>query len=185
MTWSQLKTLPTLEYFHECFEYHPDSGDLVWKARPQSHFPTLKGMRKTNSCCAGKKAGWASKGYLKVRIAGVNYFVHRIAVLLMTGSMPPDAVDHINGDGADNRWENLRCVSRRENQKNLRMRRTNTSGVMGVGFRPGRKQWSADISVDGKIKHLGRFETKEEAALARKCAEIEHGFHPNHGSARP
>ena len=43
------------------------------------------------------------------------------------------------------------------------------------------QKWRAQIRVDGKRKHLGYFDTFDDAVAARKAAEIEHNYHPNHG----
>jgi hypothetical protein len=83
-------------------------------------------------------------------------------------------VDHINGDKLDNRRANLRVVSPSVNQANRRRRHPrNTSGVRGVGLFQGGPKWRAQITVDRKVRHLGLFDTLEEAAEARRIAEIE------------
>ena len=91
----------------------------------------------------------------------------------MTGKMPAE-VDHINRDKLDNRWSNLRPVSHTLNQRNHGGHQTNTSGVNGVCWHKHRNKWQAHIWVDGKNKHLGYFDCIEEAAAARKQAEIRH-----------
>lgn len=68
-------------------------------------------------------------------------------------------VDHINGDGLDNRRENLRIVSCAENQRNQSAHRNGKD--VGVGFLRGK--WRAHLGS----KHIGCFETKDEAKQAR------------------
>ena len=75
-------------------------------------------------------------------------------------------VDHINGDKLDNRKENLRICTKKENQRNQKVRKDNTSGYKGVALMAG-KYWRAYITSGGsRQKHLGNFKTKEEAARA-------------------
>lgn len=74
-------------------------------------------------------------------------------------------VDHIDGDGLNNRRANLRVVFHGENMKNSRLRINNSSGVKGVRLDPTGK-WRAEIRNDGKRHYLGLFQTKESAAEA-------------------
>lgn len=157
----------------ELFHYCPMTGVFT---RLKSTSPTAR---------AGEQAGGDNgRGYLRVRIRGRLYMLHRLAFLYMTGAMPEGQVDHIDGDPFNNQWGNLRDVSHQENGKNQRLRSTNVSGVMGVRFRPKQGDWRAEICVNGKNKHLGLFATKDEAAKARLQAEKEYGFHPGHGKQR-
>jgi len=100
---------------------------------------------------------------------------------MATGAWPPDQIDHVNGVRTDNRIENLRSVTHAENGRNQAIPRNNTSGVMGVARRTRGKKWHAQIKVGGKQIHLGSFDDKDEAIAARAAADIEHGFHENHG----
>jgi hypothetical protein len=80
-----------------------------------------------------------------------------------------EEVDHINGDGLDNRRVNLRTCTHSENMRNRKRLITNTSGYTGVSYSSDmkrKKRWLAQIRVGGgKRIHLGRFYTKEEAAV--------------------
>jgi hypothetical protein len=82
-------------------------------------------------------------------------------------------VDHINGDCLDNRRCNLRAVTRMKNAHNLTGERSNnTSGYMGVSFDARyRRKWVASIYVDYKKHIVGRFDSAEEANVARLAAE--------------
>jgi hypothetical protein len=124
-----------------------------------------------------------STGYLELIFDGRKYQAHRVAWLLQAGAWPKGFIDHINGARDDNRIENLRDVSSRENQMNMKMNSRNTSGVVGVVWRWKTKTWEASIKVFGKRIHLGNYADIRHAAAARKAAEKEHGFHPNHGRA--
>ena len=82
--------------------------------------------------------------------------------------------DHVSHDTLDNRRLNLRRATNAENVRNSRMRVSNSCGVKGV-TQKGTK-FSAQISVDGKKFHLGRFHTIKEAGAAYSmAAERHHG----------
>ena len=78
----------------------------------------------------------------------------------------PDGVevDHLNGDGLDCQRANMRLCSRSENQQNTPAYRGNGSGFKGVERFDGGEKWRARIRVDGKQRHLGLFNSKEDAA---------------------
>ncbi|EDD9119389.1 HNH endonuclease [Salmonella enterica subsp. enterica serovar Infantis] len=97
---------------------------------------------------------------------------------------PNEQIDHINHIRTDNRIVNLRKASNTENSRNASIGVNNTSGALGVWFEKRRKAWVAEIKVDRKKIHIGRFEKFSDAVAARKAAEVKHGFHENHGKKR-
>lgn len=80
-------------------------------------------------------------------------------------------VDHRNGDGLDNRRDNLRYATTSQNCGNQRVGRNNTSGYKGVTPRPSGK-WRARIMYQRQCQHLGEYETKEDAARAYNEAAL-------------
>lgn len=99
-------------------------------------------------------------------------YLHRLVL------QPPKGVpvDHINGDGLDNRKENLRLSSYSENSYNRRLPTHNTSGQKGVYWAKLQNKWHARIGVDGKRVHLGFFDSFEEAcAVFQAAAQKYHG----------
>ena len=90
-------------------------------------------------------------------------------------------VDHINHNKLDNRRENLRVCTAHQNSMNKSKYCNNTSGVTGVVWDKLRNKWKAQICINSKMKHLGYYNTKEEAIEARRLAEIEYygEFAPN------
>lgn len=124
------------------------------------------------------------KTYLCVRIKYVAYLLHRIIWLYCNGEFPNE-IDHINGDGTDNRLINLRNVFMAENMKNRRLPSNSSSRYIGVSFDKRRHKWYSKITVDGKIIYLGSYINRSDAVKARDDASIKYGFHKNHGSDRP
>ena len=137
-----------------------------------------RGSRKTGDCVGNTH----TSGYKRTRINNREVKIHTVVWEMFNGTIPKGfEVDHINHRKGDNRIENLRLVTRAENQRNQPKRRTNTSGVTGVRFCRNRTKWISQIQVDGKAMNLGRYDNKFDAACARKSAENKFKFHPNHG----
>lgn len=127
-------------------------------------------------------AGTINNGYLRIKVKDVKYAAHRLAWLYMTGNWPKDCIDHIDGNPSNNVFSNLRECSRIENQRNCKKPKNNTSGVKGVFAFNGGEKWQAGIGVNGKLKHLGLFDNKEDAIQARINAANEiFGEFANHG----
>lgn len=156
----------TAERARELLSYDQKTGLLTWRT-------DRKGFR-----CAGKVAGSRHTcGYTVVRIDRVRYFAHRVVWLIVTGTMPPDQIDHINRIRNDNRIENLRCASHAENNQNMQMPRTlYLTGLPGTTFSKWAKRWMSNIRVDGRRVHLGYFDTPELAHAAYVAAKRLH--HP-------
>lgn len=155
LTQDQLKQLLT---------YDKQTGSFHWVKRNQ------------------RLAGSTNKvqGYRSIHIKGKNYKCSRLAWLYVYGAMPTHQIDHINHVRGDNRISNLREVTNQENQRNRRYT-GNSSGVIGVCLDKTRNKWKPHIKVDGKLINLGRFDKLEDAVKVRRLAEVEYGFHTNHG----
>jgi len=96
----------------------------------------------------------------------------------MEGYIPENQVDHVNRIRDDNRWCNLRHVSRSCNMRNASISIANTSGVTGVTWHKNANKWVAHIRALDSTKHLGIFESFVEAVKARWDAEVKYGY-PN------
>lgn len=106
-------------------------------------------------------------GYVVIMIDDRQYTAHRLAFLYMTGKFPKE-VDHKNRVRTDNRWSNLREVTRSENIANSKMRKDNTTGFCGVHVHRGR--YCAQARLRGVRTHIGLFDTAEEAGRAALAA---------------
>jgi hypothetical protein len=113
-----------------------------------------------------------SHGYYRIRLStdgkGNLKAVHRlVAQTFLENPENKRCVDHINNIRTDNRVENLRFATHRENNMNSSKPKNNTSGNKGVHWHKRDKVWYAKIQINGKKLHLGNFETKEEAVKKR------------------
>jgi hypothetical protein len=144
----------TASRVRELLNYDPETGVMTWVVTPG---------RRTK---AGRVAGsLKSDGYVKIGVLGKRYPAHRLAWLYMTGEWPKNQIDHMDGKGANNAWNNLRDVPQKVNSQNLRRCKiTNSTGLLGVS----RTKWGfvAEIQLDGKKHHIGVFETPVDAHAA-------------------
>jgi hypothetical protein len=164
------------ERISDLVEYYPRTGLFTWKARADV-------ARNWNTRHAGRPAliSVDGKGYLFGRIDYHMYRAHRVAWAAYYGEWPVNFIDHVDGDRKNNKIDNLRDVTHEQNCRNSAMRYTNTSGRIGISFDRRSSKWYAYIRVGGKMKNLGVFKARDDAIAARERAELEFGYHPNHG----
>lgn len=178
------------EFIRECFDYLPETGELVWRKRPLHHFLSEREWKLVNTKMVGKIAGNVrpkpgAKGYKYVKACGKHEAVHRL-VLIWHGIEIPKGmyVDHINQDSHDNRIENLRIVTPSENSMNQKKSKHNTSGHHGVIWRKERNKWVVRLIVGGKTHVCGHFSDIDEAVKARDAALVRLGYSDLHGKER-
>lgn len=166
------RPIPPQAELASLLRYDESTGDPYWRERP--------GSNRFNGSRAGRLASHESSlGYMIVTIHGKHWMAHRIIWKLIYGEEPPE-VDHISGQRSDNRLSNLRASDRQTNMRNLRTRKDNSSGHIGVN-RTADGAWRAYITEDGRFKNLGHFKTYSEACQARVAAQSQLHFHQNHG----
>lgn len=168
-----VKSLPSQEYLRERLSYDLATGVLTWKSRPESDFASKGAHASWNRQFADKPAGsFHPTGYMVVCVGNIRYKAHRVIWRIMTDESP-DEIDHINGDGTDNRFDNLRAATHAENGRNQRRPKNNSSGVKGVHKLRGPNRgivYVARIGIDGNRIHLGTFATIDEAKAAYDAA---------------
>lgn len=122
----------------------------------------------------GTEVGTIGKGgYLKTLIKRKPYRLHRIIFMMHHGYLPK-YLDHIDGDPANNRIENLRPATSSQNNLNRGKHKRNTSGFKGVTWVATQGRYSARIAVGNKRLFLGYFDDPKEAHDEYCRAAIEH-----------
>ena len=150
-----MSDLPSRDEIIELLQYDQDTGMFRW--------------RKSNGgrAKAGATVGCpTAAGYLRVRVYGRLFYLHRLAWLCATGDWPSGHIDHINGDRTDNRLSNLRETNEQENAWNRQKQTNNTSGFTGVTYNKANDRWIAQIKDCGVPVYLGSFKNKTDAAFA-------------------
>jgi hypothetical protein len=165
---TNVKRLP-LDYDDFAKHFKVEGGNLV----------RLIDARRTK---AGQIVGSPNnEGYLKFGHKSKVYSVHRV-IYLLTHKEDPECVDHINGNVADNRPENLRAAVIQTNAYNQKLSKINTSGCKGVHHLKDGNGYQASIKYNRKRKFLGTFKSLEDAKEFIELArEMVHGQFANHG----
>lgn len=179
----------TQELLLKALDYNPDSGIFTWKFRDHDFPSVSKNTRLAanifNSKYAGKNAGFIVKPaesgtcYIKIKIFGKDLSAHRLAFLYMEGYMPEE-VDHIDHNGLNNKWSNLRASNSKDNSKNMPIQKSNKTGVIGVNWHKSAGKWQARaVDLDGNRIDLGRYDSFDDAVKARKEHEIKFKYYEN------
>lgn len=107
------------------------------------------------------------KGYARGRVDGVQLLMHRFIL----SAQKSEQVDHVNGDGLDNRRSNLRICSARENSRNRKLlSRANRTGYKGVSWDRKLEKYEAQIKLNNRSIHLGYYADPTDAARAYDVA---------------
>jgi hypothetical protein len=159
----------TPELLRQLLRYEPETGKLFWLPRPLEMFKCERGWKIWNTRFSNSEAFTAAAAgrHKHGAIFKKLYYAHRIAWVIAFGDMPDGmCVDHINGDGFDNRLCNLRLATHSQNLMNVRGFSHNTSGHKGVCWDKSKQRWQVTVGN----KFIGRFRNLEEAAAAYLAA---------------
>lgn len=142
-----------------------DDYVVMFTFKDEPFYVDLVDFEKVRKICWHK----SPSGYLVGMHEGKCISLHRYITDCPQGMIP----DHIHGINSihDNRRSNLRIVTPSQNNMNQKLRLDNKSGVRGVRWDKAEQKWRAEISINGKKKHLGRFDDFEEAVRIRKEME--------------
>jgi hypothetical protein len=165
----------------EAISYDPETGLAYWKFRPSA---SLRFNNKhAGKLVSGKpQPNGNGNTYLRIGINNKHTFLHRVVWVLCNGSIPDGmCIDHIDGDGTNNRLNNLRLVSYRQNSRNQKLRVDSQSGVPGVTWDLARQTWRVSIRENGRAITLGRFANQADAIQCRIAYNQANGYHRNHG----
>lgn len=158
----------TQEFLRKRFDYNPITGEIIYRYRTG---PLAK---------EGQVAGTVTKnGYLSIQVLKKRIYVHRLIWIYMTGDIPNEDVDHIDGVRTNNQWSNLRLASRQQNMFNKPGK--SSSGIKGVYFVPKTSRWVAELRIDRKRVYQEYFATLDAAAQGIRINRIRlHGEFANH-----
>ena len=152
-----------IDELKKLFWYNADTGFVINR------------VTRSSSAVAGSRAGFCTgHGYRDICVHGRNYREHHIAWALHHGVWP-NSIDHMNGDGTDNRISNLREVTQRVNTQNMEAHRNGK--LVGTRLRKDanrRRPWYSTIRVGPQRVYLGSFVTEQEAhdAYVAACSEL-------------
>jgi len=160
MTQDELKTI---------LDYNPETGEFKRRSNGR-----VIGFKHNCRTAKDKAIGKKDKFYIKLELNGKRHYAHKLAILYMFGTMPVKGqeIDHIDGDGTNNRINNLRVVSRAENcWYNRRKQR----GEYPLGVSKTKTGFEARLVVNKKT-YRKTFKTIKEAEMHRKYLEQKHGW---------
>lgn len=142
-----------LQTITQYYTYNPDTGNVCKDGKPM-------GRRKAEYLIV--HVGTSDPDYVSVQC---NLPAHCIAWYLTHGVWAETDLDHIDGDGTNNKLNNLRLATRSQNNFNRRKQtKPASSQYKGVSYDKRHSKWHTYIRQDGKKKTIGYFATEEEAA---------------------
>jgi len=177
----------------DIISYDKITGIAIWKYRSIDYFSNCKNPSMQcdlwNTVHFGAEIGSrkldGKTKYLNTSITingdRIDYRLHRLIWFYVTGKVP-DKIDHIDGDGLNNKWKNLRSVTIIKNLQNQRINKNNKSGFNGVCWNIADSVWIVYIGHNCKQVYGGRFKDLDDAINKRKQMNVEYGYHELHGA---
>lgn len=155
---------PTGERLRYLLDYNPVTGLFRWK------------VSTSNRVEVGAVAGSKTGDYAYIGVDGTAYLAHRLIWIWVHNVDPEEYIDHRNGNKRDNRLENLRQATVSQNMCNQKVSAICTTGYKGVSLIGRTGRYRATIGINSKTKHLGSFDTAQEAHEAYcAAAALLHG----------
>ena len=166
----------TLGEYNKIFKKRYNEYDLSgeygigWTSNTKKEFYfDLEDYDKIKDYCWIEDIGITGYSSVRARVPGEN-----IKVIMNWVILGEKWYDHINRNPLDNRKENLRKVTRTENNRNRTISKNNKSGVVGVLWNSRNNNWRVRIMVNKKSIEIGQFLNKEDAIKARLEAEFKY-----------
>lgn len=158
----------TAARLRELLRYDPETGV----------FTRRQNLSNSKAFKPGDVAGGIDKstGYIKISVENRAYWAHRLAWLYVHGLWPDGLLDHRDENKANNAIRNLRPADKSLNGQNVTAARSSSKSRLLGACPDGKGRWQATITVNRKQRHLGRFDTAEEAHAAYLAAKAE--LHP-------
>ena len=155
----------TIERLMELLHYDPETGLFTRLIDAGTSGKSRAG------CIAGTRR---HDGYVFIIIDRRSYSAHRLAWFYVHGRWPGHEIDHVDGNPSNNRLQNLREATHKENTRNRGAQRNNALKLKGVSYDARRERFRACIVVDGRCSQIGYFQTAEEASAAYAEAARKH-----------
>ena len=176
----------TQKELKERLTYNPETGIFTWN---KTELNRRNGLYNEAGALYKVINSSTNLQYIQLMINGENYRAHRLAFLYMTGNIP-EFIDHIDLNGLNNKWSNLRISTKSLNSCNTKRRKDNKVGIKGVSFDGLQNRYISQISLNGKLYNarfrLAAYPSPELALQAatnwiqNKRLEL-HGTFANHG----
>lgn len=120
------------------------------------------------------------KRYARVSVDGKAQALHRMIYLWHHGNLPK-TLDHIDGDRANNKIENLREATQQQNCLNRKHHTNSKSPYKNVYWNEAANKWAVMVSVNKQRTYLGVYEDIELADLvAMEARDKFHGQFARH-----
>lgn len=158
------RDFPDQATLRQRLDYNPETGKFVW----------LTGRRKNK--VAGYVTWGPNGGYVEITFDRRHrYRAHRLAWVWFYGdNIDGIEIDHADLDRSNNAIGNLRLATSAQQKQNKPAHPYSSSGLKGAFRTTSGKPWRSAIRIDGKITHLGMFNTAEEAHAAYAKAAAMH-----------
>lgn len=149
--------LPDAEYLRSLFAYEADTGLLRWKVN--------RANKKVGDIAGAQRPS----GYIQVGIDFKLYRAHLIIWKMVTGEEPKNWIDHRDTIKNHNWWGNLREATKSQNQANIGLTASNTTGGKGVFWYKAYQKWAVQVWKDGKSYFGGYHDTFDTACVSAQA----------------